>query len=184
MIALSLILVSAATAWSQSTIISIDTNESNIKWMAKKVTGEHEGNINLIEGSLEMDGDKISGGNFSVDMTSISCTDLTGEYKGKLEGHLKSDDFFSVDKFPKASLIITNSEKKMENHYVMSGALTIKGITHPIDFEMHVEGNTAMTKLVVNRSKYDVRFRSASFFENLGDKMIYDDFELAVNLKF
>ena len=113
MITLSLILVSAATAWSQSTIISIDTNESNIKWMAKKVTGEHEGNINLIEGSLEMDGDKISGGNFSVDMTSISCTDLTGEYKGKLEGHLKSDDFFSVDKFPKASLIITKSEKKM-----------------------------------------------------------------------
>ena len=145
MITLSLILISFATAWSQSTIIKIEANESNIHWMAKKVTGEHE---------------------------------------GKLEGHLKSDDFFSVDKFPKASLIITKSEMKMQNHYLMNGALTIKGITHPIDFEMHVEGNTAMTKLVVDRSKYDVRFRSASFFENLGDKMIYDDFELAVNLKF
>ena len=184
MITLSLILISFATAWSQSTIIKIEANESNIHWMAKKVTGEHEGNINLIDGSLEMDGEMISGGSFTVDMTSISCTDLTGEYKGKLEGHLKSDDFFSVDKFPKASLIITKSEMKMQNHYLMSGALTIKGITHPIDFEMHVEGNTAMTKLVVDRSKYNVRFRSASFFENLGDKMIYDDFELAVNLKF
>lgn len=66
----------------------------------------------------------------------------------------------------------------------MEGALTIKGITQPINFEMHVEGDTAMTKLVVNRSKYDIRYRSASFFDNLGDKMIYDDFELAVNLKF
>lgn len=181
---LLLLLAAVSTAWSQASKMNIDSNASSVQWNAKKVTGEHEGTIKLIEGSLEMDGETISGGNFTVDMTTIDCTDLTGEYKGKLEGHLRSDDFFSVDKFPKASLVITKSEMKMKNHYAMEGALTIKGITQPINFEMHVEGDTAMTKLVVNRSKYDIRYRSASFFDNLGDKMIYDDFELAVNLKF
>ena len=181
---LLLILITTTSAWSQSSMIKINADESNIHWLAKKVTGEHEGVIKLVEGSFEMDDDQINGGSFTVDMTSIICTDLSGEYKGKLEGHLKSDDFFGVEKFPRASMLITKSEKKMENHYAMEGALTIKGITNPINFEMHVEGNTAATKLVVDRSKYDVRFRSASFFENLGDKMIYDDFELAVNLKF
>jgi polyisoprenoid-binding protein YceI len=184
LLTLSLVLSSILTVWGQSSLIPVDAEESNIHWMAKKVTGEHEGTINLLDGSLEMEGDKIVGGSFTVDMNSIICTDLSGEYKGKLEGHLESDDFFSVANFPKASLLITESEMKMKNHYQMTGALTIKGITHPVNFEMHVEGNTAMTKLIVDRSKYDIRFRSASFFENLGDKMIYDDFELAVNLKF
>jgi polyisoprenoid-binding protein YceI len=73
---------------------------------------------------------------------------------------------------------------KMKNHYMMEGDLTIKGITNPISFEMHVEGNSATTKLIVDRSKFDVRYGSNSFFDNLGDKAIYDDFELDVNLKF
>lgn len=176
--------ITAATAWSQSNITKIDIEQSEIQWLAKKVTGQHNGTINLSDGSLEINMDQITGGSFTVDMSSIVCKDLTGEYKGKLEGHLKSDDFFGVEKFPKALLTITKSEMKMKNHYMMEGDLTIKGITNPISFEMHVEGNSATTKLIVDRSKFDVRYGSNSFFDNLGDKAIYDDFELDVNLKF
>ena len=164
---LLLIFAVTTTAWSQSSMIQIDASGSTIHWTAEKVTGAHEGNISLIDGNIEMEGDQIKGGSFTVDMTTIISTDLSGEYKNKLEGHLKSDDFFSVEKFPKAFMVITKSEKKMDNHYAMEGALTVKGITHPINFEMHIEGNSATTKLIVDRSKYDVRFRSASFFENL-----------------
>jgi polyisoprenoid-binding protein YceI len=181
---ITLLLVVATTAWGQSSVIKINPSESNIHWLAKKVTGQHEGNINFIEGGFELDGKQLAGGSFIVDMSSIMCTDLTGTYKDKLEGHLKSDDFFGVEKFPKASLVITKSEMKMENHHLVSADLTIKGITHPINFEMHMEGNKAMAKLVIDRSKFNVRFGSNSFFDNLGDKAIDDEFELDINLKF
>jgi polyisoprenoid-binding protein YceI len=178
------VFMTVTVGWSQSSVLKVNTEGSSVHWKAKKVTGEHEGNVNLTEGSFEMEGSQITSGSFTVDMSSISCTDLSGEYKGKLEGHLKSDDFFSVEKFPTANLVITKSELKMKNHYLMEGDLTIKGITHPVNFEMHFEEDTAQTKLILDRSKYDIRFRSASFFENLGDTMIYDEFELDVNLKF
>ena len=131
-----------------------------------------------------MQNDLISGGNFEVDLTSIFVSDLNGEYKQKLEGHLKSDDFFSVDKFPKANLLIKETRQKMPNHYEINADLTIKGITNPVSFEMHIEDNVAMSKLIIDRSKFDVRYGSNSFFENLGDKTIYDDFEIDVTLKF
>ena len=79
-------------------MIQIDASGSTIHWTAEKVTGAHEGNISLIDGNIEMEGDQIKGGSFTVDMTTIISTDLSGEYKNKLEGHLKSDDFFSVEK--------------------------------------------------------------------------------------
>lgn len=82
---LLLLLAAVSTAWSQASKMNIDSNASSVQWNAKKVTGEHEGTIKLIEGNLEMDGETISGGNFTVDMTTIDCTDLTGEYKGKLK---------------------------------------------------------------------------------------------------
>ena len=178
-----LILATTLTAWSQSKVIKVNAEESSIHWLAKKVTGQHEGNINIVSGNLEMEENAISGGNFEVDMTSLMVTDLTGEYKDKLEGHLKSDDFFGVAKFPKANLVITGSTQKMANHYEVTANLTIKEITHPITFEMHVENEEAMTKLVIDRSKYDIRYGSNSFFDNLGDKAIYDEFEIDVTLK-
>jgi len=181
----TLLLIAVSTGvWSQSSVLKINTNDSKIHWLAKKVTGQHDGFINLIDGSLELDDEQITGGTFTVDMTSINVADLTGEYKGKLEGHLKSDDFFSVEQFPKSTLKITKANQKMENHYEMIADLTIKGITHPVTFEMHVEGDNANTKFMIDRSKYNVRYGSNSFFDNLGDKAIYDEFELDINLKF
>ena len=181
---LLLLLALTFNAWGQTKEMSINPEESSIHWLAKKVTGQHDGTIKITSGSLTMQNDLISGGNFEVDMTSIFVSDLNGEYKQKLEGHLKSDDFFSVDKFPKANLLIKETRQKMPNHYEINADLTIKGITNPVSFEIHIEDNVAMSKLIIDRSKFDVRYGSNSFFENLGDKTIYDDFEIDVTLKF
>lgn len=166
---------------------SIDAEKSTIDWKGEKVTGQHTGTIALKSGSLEMKDNKLTGGSFVIDMTSIENTDLEGEYKGKLEGHLKSDDFFGVTTFPEASLVITKvKETKKANVYEVTGNLTIKGITHPITFTATlIDSNgtvVANTNIIVDRSKYDVRYGSGSFFDNLGDKTIYDDFTLTVNL--
>lgn len=166
---------------------SIDAEKSTIDWKGEKVTGQHTGTIALKSGSLEMKDNKLTGGSFVIDMTSIENTDLEGEYKGKLEGHLKSDDFFGVTTFPEASLVITKvKETKKANVYEVTGNLTIKGITQPITFTATlIDSNgtvVANTNIIVDRSKYDVRYGSGSFFDNLGDKTIYDDFTLTVNL--
>ncbi|MFQ3341708.1 MAG: polyisoprenoid-binding protein YceI [Flavobacteriaceae bacterium] len=172
------------SAWSQYAEMKINPSESSIDWIAKKITGQHEGNINLISGSIQMGENTISGGSFDVDMTSIIVNDLKGEYKAKLEGHLKSNDFFEVENFPTASLVITSATKKMKNHHEVTAELTIRGITNPITFEMHIENDNAMAKLAIDRTKYDIRYRSNSFFDNLGDIAIYNEFELDIKLKF
>jgi polyisoprenoid-binding protein YceI len=127
----------------------------------------------------------ITGGNFTVDMNSLSVEDLSGRGKTKLEGHLKSDDFFSVDKNPEAKLKITQKAKVEGGVQKLYGELTIKGIQHPIDFTMTLgDNNSAVAQLTFDRSKYNVRFRSGSFFENLGDKLILDDIKMEVSLQW
>ena len=163
---------------------SIETSKSTVTWKGYKVTGSHEGTVQLKSGDLEFDGDKLTGGNFVVDMTTLISTDLTGEYKGKLEGHLKSDDFFGVEKFPTASLEITDVKSTGKNSYEVKADLTIKGNTNPITFDLSVYGSKATATLKVDRSKYDVRYGSGSFFDDLGDKTIYDEFDLVVDLQF
>ena len=115
-------------------------------------------------------------------MTSINNQDMEGGSEERLEGHLKSDDFFSVDKHPTATLSINSSELISEGKWNISADLSIKGYTHPVIFEMISSEQGWSANLVFDRSKYDVRFRSGSFFENLGDKLIYDDIELSINL--
>jgi polyisoprenoid-binding protein YceI len=125
----------------------------------------------------------VVSGNFIVDMTSISVEDISGSGKKRLEGHLKSDDFFSVDKHDKALLSIKGS-KKTDKGFLVDANLTIKDLTHPIQFNMvSIEGGYN-ADLVFDRSKYNVRFRSGSFFENLGDKLIIDDIVLSSELRF
>ena len=89
----------------------IKTSESQINWTGKKVLGKHHGTIDFKEGALQFDGDVLIGGEFVVDMTSIKVTDLEGDSKGQLEGHLNSDDFFGVANYETATLKITNVEK-------------------------------------------------------------------------
>ena len=116
-------------------------------------------------------------------MTSMTCTDLEGEYAGKLIGHLISDDFFGVDSHPEATLVFTNVDAKGNGVYAVTRDFTIKGITKEASFDLTVAGNEATAKVIIDRSKHDIRYGSNSFFDNLGDKVIYDDFELDVTLK-
>jgi polyisoprenoid-binding protein YceI len=163
----------------------IDTSKSTINWVGKKVTGQHQGTLNLKEGTLVFTGKKLVGGTFTVDMSSLTATDLAaGKGKEDLEGHLKSDDFFGTEKFSTALLVFKTIGAKSKNLYTITADLTIKGKTNPITFDMAVKGKTATSKLIVDRTKYDIKYKSGSFFENLGDKTISDNFDLAVALQF
>jgi len=161
----------------------VTVTEGEVIWKGYKVTGHHEGTLSLKEGTLIFEGDKLIGGNFSIDMTTLVVTDLPVERRGRLEGHLKSDDFFSVENHPTARLNITSVENG-ENNYSVDADLTIKGITNNVKFKMSISENSAKADLVVDRTKYDIKFRSASFFEGLKDKAISDEFEISVSLKF
>lgn len=164
--------------------VEVKANESTVAWKAYKVTGSHTGTVDLKSGGLVFDNGILKGGEFIVDMTSITCTDLEGEYKQKLEGHLKSDDFFSVAYYETAKLVFINSKPSGKTSYEVTGELTIKGITKPVTFDVSVYGSKATATLKIDRAEYDVRYGSGSFFDNLGDKTIYDEFDLVVDLEF
>lgn len=177
----------AETSVSKLVNYKVNAEQSKLTWLAKKVTGEHSGTINVTSGSLTLDNKVLKGGSFELDTKTIAVTDLTDkETNAKLLGHLKSADFFAVDKFDKATFNITSAKSTGAGTYDVKGKLTIKGITNEISFPATVkqDGNkvTANAKIIIDRTKYDIKFRSKSFFENLGDKTIYDDFELNVQL--
>jgi polyisoprenoid-binding protein YceI len=168
-------------------VYTANLEKSQIEWKAYKVTGQHNGVVNLSSGELEIKDNQIVGGNFEADMKSINVLDLSGESKGKLEGHLKSPDFFGVENYPKAKFEITDAFPiGNAGEYRIKGNLTIKESTNPIAFraKMSEDGDMikAMAEFKIDRSKYDVRYGSGSFFDNLGDKTIYDEFDLAVTL--
>jgi polyisoprenoid-binding protein YceI len=156
--------------------------QSNINWIGRKVTGVHNGTINVKEGTLVLNGGKLSQGKFIIDTTSIKILDVTDPAtNAQFAGHLASDDFFSSEKFPEATLEIISV---LNNH--VNGDLTIKGITHPISFDAVINANndtvTASGKIVIDRTKYDMKFRSGNFFKDLGDNLIYNEFDLNVNI--
>ncbi|MDG1247522.1 MAG: YceI family protein [Flavobacteriaceae bacterium] len=163
---------------------TINPDQSIIVWTGREVTtSKHFGNIYFSSGQFEVKSGLISSGEFVVDMTTIDNQDLPEERRGRLEAHLKSDDFFSVESHPTALLSILSSESLADGKWLVSGELTIKTFTHPVEFEMLNSNDGWKANLVFDRSKYEVKFRSGTFFENLGDKLIYDDIELAINLK-
>jgi len=165
---------------------TVDSAASKIEWSGKKVTGEHNGTILLKGGSFIFENKKLIGGSFVIDMTSIINKDLEGQSRQKLEGHLRSDDFFGVAQYPTANLVITQAVPQGPGKYKVLGDMTIKGKTNPIKFyavfNQTEEKVTGTSTIVIDRSSYDVRFGSGSFFDNLGDKTIYDDFELKVKV--
>ncbi|MDA3954359.1 MAG: YceI family protein [Bacteroidales bacterium] len=162
---------------------SVNTLKSELKWTGKKVTGEHWGFINLKDGSITLKNDKTLVGVFHIDMNSINNKDLEDpEWNGKLVGHLKSDDFFSVENFSVATLKITESTPLKDNAADVTGELTIKGITHPIAFKTMKTETGYSASISIDRTKYDIRYGSGKFFDSLGDNMIYDEFILDVNL--
>lgn len=169
--------------------LRLKTDKSTLKWTGKQITTKtHFGSLKFKSGNITFENGIISSGKFLVDMTSLLVEDLQGNYKQKLEGHLKSDDFFSVEKFNESSLTILSSSKN-DSGLDVNGNLTIKGITLPIkfkleDLEMDQEEVRWKGVLTFDRSKYNVRFRSGSFFQNLGDKLILDEIRIETLLDF
>ena len=181
---ITLTLISISFSYSQS--LNANKTQSLIRWYGEELTGKtHFGNLSFKEGQIELQDGLIIGGNFVVNMTSLSVEDLSGGSKARLEGHLRSDDFFSVDKYPEATLKITQKAKIEGDVQKLYGELTIKGTKHAVDFSIIlVDKKTATANLTFDRSKYNVRFRSGSFFENLGDKLILDDIRMEVSLQW
>lgn len=168
--------------------LKANLENSIINWKGHKVTGSHEGTLKLKDGELTYTDEVLTGGFFVVDMTSITSTDLeAGKGKEKLEGHLKSADFFGVEKYPTARFDITKvASRGMEGNFRVSGKLTIKEATQPIKFNAVIKkdtkGATATAAIKIDRTDFGVRYGSGSFFDNLGDKTIYDEFDLNLTL--
>jgi polyisoprenoid-binding protein YceI len=162
--------------------LTADNEKTTLNWLGEKVTGQHTGTIKLQSGWLTMKENKITSGEFLIDMASIKET----EGNARLEGHLKSDDFFSVEKFPNSKLVIAGSESFDKGSALVKGTLTIKGIANPIEFKAATQkkddGVWFFANIVVDRTKYNIKYGSGSFFDNLGDKTIYDEFKLKVAL--
>jgi len=164
-----------------------NTKKSLINWTGEKITGFHTGTINLSSGNLEVEDGKIVSGSFDIDTRSIVITDIEDpETNAQFAGHLFSDDFFAVDKFPTANFTITNVTPIDGNSSKIDGLLTIKGITHSLSFESKVDVQenevSAAGEIIVDRTKYGMKFRSGNFFKSLGDTLIYNEFKLDLNL--
>jgi len=166
---------------------TVNKAESQIRWEASKVTGTHWGYVPLKNATLDVSGGKITGGSFDMDMVNLTVEDLTdAKSKSGLTGHLKSDDFFSVEKFNTSTFKITEAKSSNGTDYTITGNLTIKGITKKVSFpaKATVAGKkiTATGQITFDRTKFEIKFRSGSYFDDLADKMIYDEVKLDVKL--
>lgn len=164
------------------TKLTADTDKTKLLWLGEKVTGQHTGSINLQSGWINWQDNKIVSAEFNIDMASLKDS----ESNERLEGHLKSDDFFGVAKFPVAKLVITGSTPFDKGTGVVTGTLTIKDITNPIEFKAAMQkkddGVWFYANIDIDRTKYNIKYGSGTFMDNLGDKTIYDEFKLKVSL--
>lgn len=161
----------------------VNLEKSTVEWTGKKIGGAHNGEIKLKSGYFELKNNQITGGEIVINMNSITNKDLEDPgYNQKLVGHLKSEDFFGVEKHPTSSFTISKATKFKDGKANVSGKITIKGKTEDINFDITKNGNVYTAQLKVDRSKFDVRYGSNSFFDNLGDKAIEDIFILDIKL--
>jgi polyisoprenoid-binding protein YceI len=183
----------AASAAAEAKSFTIDNESSSVKWLAKKVTGEHNGTVTIKSGAFQVEEGKIAAGEFALDMTSITVLDMPAddEYNVKLTGHLKSEDFFSVEKSPEANFEIVSVEKiegatEGQPNYNVKGNLTIKGISKAITFPatVNMDENSvkANAEFELDRTEWDIKYGSGKFFPEIGDKMIYDNFTIMLDI--
>ena len=184
LIIITILLCSAYSIYAQDKSLNLET--SNIRWYGEEITGkQHYGDLKFSSGNIQINNEVVTNGSFIVNMNSLTVEDLSGGGKKRLEGHLRSTAFFGVSDHPQASLSVSSMVEIDGNSQILDGQLTIKGVTHPINFSLTLTPeNNASAILVFDRSKYDVRFRSGSFFDELGDKLILDEIKLEVELDF
>jgi polyisoprenoid-binding protein YceI len=184
---IGLFAVAALSFTNGTATYKVNADQSTVAWTGKKVTGSHTGFVKISSGSLTLKDEKITAGTFEMDMNTITNTDVTDKgYNEKFVGHLKADDFFGTAKYPKATFVLTKSSSKGNGIYDVTGNLTIKNITNEITFPATVKADSkqlkASAKITVDRTKFDIKYGSSSFFDNLGDKAIDNNFILDVNL--
>lgn len=184
-IVLALVAFLSFKSFSQTTY-KADIETSKVAWESKKVNGSHDGTLSISEGTFVFENDILVGGNFVLDMNSITALDVKGIKRRKLVKHLKSDDFFDVRNHPKGNYKITGSESK-DGKTLVKGKLTVKGITHDVNFLATItntDGKISFTSddFNIDRTKWDIKYRSGKFFDNLKNKMIYDDIKIGVKI--
>ncbi|NQT62308.1 MAG: YceI family protein [Candidatus Marinimicrobia bacterium] len=170
----------------------IDVKKSTVEWVGNKVTGSHNGSLEIQKGEVTIEKGVIRSGRFILDMTSIKVLDIKDKKKNRsLEKHLKHDDFFGVNNYPKAVFEFAvaspiKGAKDDEPNYHFKGDLTLKGITHALDFDARVDmkkkSASASGQIIVDRTKYNIRYKSNKFFDGLGDRAIYDEFSITFNV--
>ena len=171
----------------ETNTFNIDSAKSDIAWIGRKVTGSHNGTIGIAEGALVLTDGQLTGGKISVDTTAIVILDVTDPAtNAQFAGHLASDDFFASSQYPRATLDITSVSQPVGKNYHIAGDLTIKGITHPVEFDAEInqaaDALQASAKVIVDRTLYGMKFRSGNFFKDLGDTLIYNDFTLNIRV--
>lgn len=163
-------------------LYEIQTPRSNVDWVGRKVTGAHHGTIAIKEGSFKVKDGQLISGKVVIDVTSIKILDITDPTtNAQLAGHLASCDFFDSEHYPAAEIEIHSVSGSQ-----IYGNLTIKGNTHPLNFEAQINCDdatlTASGKIIIDRTDYGMKLRSGNFFKNLGDTLIYNQFDLNVNI--
>ncbi len=181
-------LFTAELAARNTRVYQIEPDSSRIEWIGKKVTGKHFGTVRILDGIVEFQGNRVKGGKVIVDLASITNLDIeSNKWRQKLEDHLRSEDFFFTEKFPTATFEITSVKSGITTDtgnfsYLISGMLTIRGITQEIAFPTQVfrkeKGWRSEGVIELDRTRWNIRYNSGKYFKNLGDKMISDKFTL------
>ena len=158
--------------------------QSKIEWVGKKIVGSHSGTIDLQKGTLVLKNGQVKGGKFVIDMKSINVTDISGDSKKGLEGHLKNEDFFDVEKYPTSTLEFKKITNLGDGKYKVTANLTLKGITKSITFQLNAKNNKASAELEIDRTQFGIKYKSGTFVEGLGDKAIKDNFDISISFNY
>lgn len=188
----ALVSISCAVAEGERKV-ALSSEESAITWVGRKVTGSHAGTVGLKGGEVVLDGETIKSGSFQIDLSQLAVTDIKdAENNSKLVGHLKSDDFFAVAAFPTVQFTIDSAEALKAplpsgENVTVKGALTVKGISKPVEFPAKVMVKDGVAeasgKVTLDRTNWNIKYKSGKFFQGLGDKLIYDTFEVDFAVK-
>lgn len=171
----------------ETTNFKIVSSSSNVEWTGRKVSGSHNGTIGIKDGIFTLIDGKLREGFIIIDNSSIKILDISDPALNKqFAGQLASDDFFSIEKFPSSLFDIFSVKELSPNTYYLEGYLTIKDISNIVGFEVKVEKSENKIilsgKVIIDRTQFDMKFRSGNFFVDLGAKLIYNYFQLNFNI--
>lgn len=167
---------------------NVDLTASLMTWKGTKPGGAHDGTVAFKPSTLVVENGTITGGEFTIDMASIKVLDIKDPKKaGNLAGHLTSDDFFDVAKYPTSTFVITSVDSK-DGKLAVTGNLTIKDVTKSITIPASLteaDGVYSFTsdKFNIDRADFNVKYGSKKFFDNLKDKFIDDLVEMSFEVK-